>query len=65
MPVTVAMYDKAFEETGGQLNALGLDITVHTFGRDGKFLIDGVATAPEEVDVDYLWLSNHIYNGDF
>ena len=36
MPVTVAMYDKAFEEIGEQLNALGLDITVHTFGRDGK-----------------------------
>lgn len=65
MPVTVAMYDNAFEEVGEQLNALGLDITVHTFGRDGKFLIDGVSVAPGEVEVDYLWLSQHIYNGDF
>lgn len=65
MPVTVAMYDKAFEEIDEQLNALGLDITVHTFGRDGKFIVNGDAMAPEDLDVDYFWLSNHIYDGDF
>jgi hypothetical protein len=54
MPVTVAMYD----------NALDLDIAVQTFGRDGKFLIDGESVAPGEVEVDYLWLSHHIHNGD-
>jgi phosphoglycerate dehydrogenase-like enzyme len=60
MPLTVAMYDKSYEHIRPRLDALGLDITVHTFGRDGKFSIDGAKVAPANVPVDYLWLSSHL-----
>ena len=60
MTVTVAMYDKAFEQIRERLFALDLDIVVLTFNRHGMFLIDGVPTPPRQVSVDYLWLSTHL-----
>lgn len=60
MPVTVAMYDKSYEHIRDRLEALKLDITVHTFGKDGMFRIDGAAVPPGEVAVDYFWLSSHL-----
>jgi phosphoglycerate dehydrogenase-like enzyme len=60
MPVTVGMYDKSLAHIGDRLNALGLDIIVHPFDKSGQFLIGGTATAPGDVDIDYLWLSSHI-----
>ena len=60
MPLTVAMYDKSLDYIGSRLDALGLDITVHTFHKDGKFLINGASRSPGDVDIDYLWLSSHI-----
>lgn len=60
MPVTVAMYDKSLAHIGERLDALGLDINVVTFGKDGQFHIDGKTVPPGEVDVDYFWLSNHV-----
>ncbi len=60
MPLTVAMYDKSYEHIGQRLDALGLDIVVRTFGKDGKFNIDGARVAPGEVAVDYMWLSSHL-----
>lgn len=60
MTATVAMYDKALEHIGKRLDALGLDIKVHTFGKDGRYRIDGRSTAPADVTVDYLWLSQQI-----
>ena len=65
MSVTVAMYDKSLQHIGAQLDALGLDITVHTFGQDGKFSVDGQAVAPGDLDIDYFWLSAHINDDDF
>lgn len=65
MPVTVAMYDKSFEHIGERLDALGLDIVVHTFDKDSRFLIDGASVPPGEVDIDYFWLSNHVNAGGF
>ena len=65
MPVTVAMYDKSFEHIEAPLNALNLDIVVHTFGDDGQFQINGAAVAPGDVDVDYFWLSSHVNDGGF
>ena len=60
MPFTVAMYDKSYDYIRPRLDALGLDIVVRTFGRDGMFLIDGVKVSPDKVDVDYFWLSTHL-----
>lgn len=60
MPATVAMYDASFKHIGERLDALGLDIEVVTFDKHGKFRIDGVATDPAEVAVDYMWLSAHL-----
>jgi phosphoglycerate dehydrogenase-like enzyme len=60
MAVTIAMYDKSLEHIGERLDALGLDIDVITFGKDGQFRIDGAAVPPGEIAVDYLWLSSHL-----
>ncbi len=60
MTVTVAMYDKAHDHMAKRLDALDLDIEVHTFGKDGRYRIDGRSVAPGEVEIDYLWLSSQI-----
>jgi phosphoglycerate dehydrogenase-like enzyme len=65
MPKTVAMYDKSYEHIGKRLDALGLDIVVHTFGKDGTFLINGGKVAPRDVAIDYLWLSSHLNSDGF
>jgi len=54
------MYEKSLAQIGDRLDALGLDIKVLPFGKDGNFQIDGAAVSPAEVDVDYFWLTNHI-----
>lgn len=63
MTVTVAMHQSSFEHIGAALEELGLDITVHTFDAQGRFRIGGASVRASEVDVDYLWLSNHINAG--
>ena len=65
MSITVAMYDKSLQHIGARLDALKLDITVHTFGQDGKFMIDGAAVTAGDLDIDYFWLSAHINADDF
>jgi phosphoglycerate dehydrogenase-like enzyme len=60
VPITVAMYDKSYDYIRPRLDALGLDIVVRTFSRDGMFLIDGAKVAPGNVAVDYAWLSTHL-----
>jgi len=60
MAVTVAMYDKSYDHIGDRLNALGLDIEVLIFDRDGELYKGGKAVLPAEIDVDYLWLSTHL-----
>jgi phosphoglycerate dehydrogenase-like enzyme len=65
MPLTVAMYDKSYEYIGKRLDALGLDIVVHTFGKDGKFLINGARVAPRDIAIDYMWLSSHLNTDGF
>ena len=65
MSKTVAMYDKSYAHIAPRLDALGLDINVLTFGRDGKFSKDGQKVAPQDVAVDYVWLSTHLNNDGF
>lgn len=60
MPITVAMYEKSFEHIGKRLGGLGLDIKVHTFGKDGRYDVDGRKVAPADMDVDYMWLTSHL-----
>lgn len=60
MPITVAMYDKGYAHIGERLKALGLDVVVHTFDRQGQFNINGASVRPNEVAVDYMWLNSNI-----
>ena len=60
MPVTVAIYDKALELIGERLDALALDIVIRSFGKDGWYPVDGAAVAPNDVEIDYFWLSPKI-----
>jgi phosphoglycerate dehydrogenase-like enzyme len=60
MPVSLLMYDKARERIGDRLSALSLDLTFRTFDKSGKVLVDGKATPPGEVAMDYVWLSSDI-----
>lgn len=57
MTKTVGIYEKAVEGLGARLDAQGLGIKLVPFTRDGHYLVDGVRTPPEEVSLDYLWLS--------
>ena len=65
MPVKVAMYDKSFEHIGKRLGALGLDINVCTFSKDGHYTVDGSKVAPSEMAVDYMWLTSHLNLDNF
>lgn len=60
MPVTVAMYEKSLAQISDRLDALGLDVKVLPFDKDGNFQVDGASVSPGDVDVDYFWLTNHI-----
>ena len=60
MTKTVALYAPAYETYRAEIDALGLDIAILTFGPDGKLHRDGAEIAPEETAVDYVWLSNFI-----
>lgn len=60
MTVSVAMYEASYDHIRERLDALGLDIAVHTFNAAGRFSVDGAEVEPGDVAVDYLWLSSHI-----
>jgi phosphoglycerate dehydrogenase-like enzyme len=60
MAFTVGMFDQSHAHIGERLRALGLDIAVRTFGKDGMFVVDGKKVAPRDVAFDYVWLSSHI-----
>lgn len=60
MPPIVAMYDKSYEHIGDRLKALGLDIEIATFDREGLFTSRGAKLPARDVAVDYMWLSSHI-----
>lgn len=60
MTKTVALYTTAYDDIRPRLEALGLDIAVLIFDKDGKLYRDGAEIRPEETAVDYVWLSNFI-----
>jgi phosphoglycerate dehydrogenase-like enzyme len=60
MPITLGMFETSYAHIGERLRALGLDVAVRTFGKDGMFLVDGKRVPPGEVALDYVWLSSHI-----
>ncbi|MEQ9125271.1 MAG: NAD(P)-dependent oxidoreductase [Alphaproteobacteria bacterium] len=60
MPKTLAMYDAALAHIGPRFEALGLDLEVATFDKDGFYTIGGERKAPEEVEIDYVWFSQQI-----
>lgn len=60
MTLTLAMYDKALEHIGPRLGALGLDLKISTFSKDGKFLVNGAKVSPGDVSLDYMWLTSNL-----
>jgi phosphoglycerate dehydrogenase-like enzyme len=60
MTKTVALYAPAYDFIRSRLDALGLDIAVLTYDKDGKLYRDGGDIAPEATEIDYVWLSNFI-----
>ncbi|MGE0769581.1 MAG: NAD(P)-dependent oxidoreductase [Hyphomicrobiaceae bacterium] len=58
MPVTLLMYDKALARIGDRLRALGLDLDIATFDKSGQVTMGAKSMPPEEVSVDYVWLSS-------
>ena len=57
MTTTLAMYDKSYEHIRPRLDALCLDLAVHTFDKSGLLKHGATTRAPAEVAIDYLWLS--------
>ena len=60
MTKTVALYAPAYDAFRGEIDALGLDISVLTFDKDGKLYRGSDEIKAEETAVDYVWLSNFI-----
>lgn len=60
MTVTLALYDKSLDHIGTRLHALGLDLDITTFSKDGTFHRQGATLTPGEVSVDYMWLTSHL-----
>ncbi len=65
MAVSLLMYDKALARIGGRLAALNLDLDIATFDKSGRVSIGGKTRPPEEVSVDYVWLSSDMNIDDF
>ncbi len=65
MPKTIGMYEKSLAHIGPRLDALKLDVVVHTFDKSGNFQVGGKAVAPENITLDYMWLSSAINQDGF
>lgn len=65
MPKTIGMYEKSLAHIGPRLDALKLDVAVNTFDKSGNFQIGGKTVAPENVTLDYMWLSSAINQDGF
>jgi len=57
MRKTVAIYEKALESIKDRIDIEQLKIECIPFTRAGKYLVDGKLKDPEDVSLDYLWLS--------
>ncbi|MGI9409947.1 MAG: D-2-hydroxyacid dehydrogenase [Hyphomicrobiaceae bacterium] len=60
MTVTVGIYDKALTRLKGRLDSLALDISLLPFDRSTQFVGGDGLMAPENTELDYLWLSPDI-----
>jgi phosphoglycerate dehydrogenase-like enzyme len=60
MSKTVALYAPAYDFIRERLDALGLDISIITYDKDGRLYRDGTEIAPEATEIDYVWMSNFI-----
>lgn len=60
MPQTLAMYDAALAHIGPRYKALGLDLEVATFDKEGFYTIGGERKPAEDVEIDYVWFSQQI-----
>ncbi|MEO0359704.1 MAG: NAD(P)-dependent oxidoreductase, partial [Pseudomonadota bacterium] len=66
MTIRVGMYEGSHAHIRDRLDdlKLDLDLDVVVFDREGRFDVDGALTAPEDVSLDYLWLSTHLVADD-
>lgn len=60
MAIKLGMYAASRAHIGDRLDALGLDLDIVCFDKSSMFDIDGAKRPPEEVELDYLWLSSHL-----
>lgn len=57
MTKTVGIFDQTIERLKERLATLEGDFRIVPYTADGKYLVDGESKSPEEIDLDYLWLS--------
>ncbi|MEZ5816797.1 MAG: D-2-hydroxyacid dehydrogenase [Hyphomicrobiaceae bacterium] len=60
MPVSLLLHERALARIGDRLRALHLDLDFATFNKSGRVTRDGKISAPEDVAVDYVWLSSDL-----
>lgn len=65
MPITIGMYEKSHAHIGPRLDALGLDVKVHTFDRESLFTVNGAKVKPADMTLDYMWLASAINVDNF
>ena len=60
MTIQIAMYEEAYKRVGEHLSRLDLDIAVHTFDNSGSLSTPNGVARPQDVSIDYVWLSPDI-----
>ncbi|MEK9673375.1 MAG: D-2-hydroxyacid dehydrogenase [Rhodospirillaceae bacterium] len=60
MPKTVAVYEKTIDRLRSRLEKFGPDVSFVPFNEKGEYIVDGRPSAPEEISIDYLWLSQDL-----
>mgnify|MGYP001162725335 FL=1 len=63
MTVSVGMFDTGYTRLKHQIDAMGLDIDIRTFDKDGNFNISGAKVPAADAEVDYLWLGPDLAGG--
>lgn len=57
MKKSVAIYEKSLESINGLVDIDQLNLKWVPYTKEGKYRIDGSLKDPEDVALDYLWLS--------
>jgi len=60
MTVSVGIYTRSYDIVKDRLDGLALDIRAVTFDTEWMYRIDGHPMAPDDVELDYLWISSEL-----